>query len=282
MLGTGATACRGAVEFPYSRPVPDLEDALALRAAGEGAWLAFSDPRYESLNGMFGGWTAAIALRGVIGLAPDVGTPSAITISFMDKVPSGVDIVLRVACVGASRSISHWRVDVTTADDERPLAQAMAVLSRRRETDGRTQPAMPTVPDPESLGEFHPPGAQGERTVHRPVIGYPAYNLPDTASIAWVRETTGRRVDRVQLVFLADSYAPRSFYWSDGPRMNATMTMSVFLHATDDEVAAIGDDYILNEAVGTRGASSTSGQQARLWSRHGDLLLTTEQLCWYA
>jgi acyl-CoA thioesterase len=43
----------------------------------------------------------------------------------------------------------------------------------------------------------------------------------------------------------------------------------------------VGDDYVLNEATGTRGEHSTSGQQARLWSRDGALLATTEQLCWY-
>jgi acyl-CoA thioesterase len=57
--------------------------------------------------------------------------------------------------------------------------------------------------------------------------------------------------------------------------------MSVYFHATDDEVAAIGDDYILNEATGSRGARSTAGQHARLWSRAGVLLATSEQLSWY-
>jgi len=45
--------------------------------------------------------------------------------------------------------------------------------------------------------------------------------------------------------------------------------------------AAVGAGYILNEATGTRGVHSTSGQQARLWSRESVLLATTEQLCWY-
>ena len=51
--------------------------------------------------------------------------------------------------------------------------------------------------------------------------------------------------------------------------------------ATADELATVGTDFILNEAVGTRGEQSTSGQQARLWSREGALLATTEQLAWY-
>jgi acyl-CoA thioesterase len=48
-----------------------------------------------------------------------------------------------------------------------------------------------------------------------------------------------------------------------------------------NELEAVGDDYILNQAVGTRGAEGTAGQQACLWSPQGVLLATTEQLCWY-
>ena len=55
----------------------------------------------------------------------------------------------------------------------------------------------------------------------------------------------------------------------------------MYFHGTAEEIDAVGDDYLLNEATGTRGERSTSGQQARLWSRDGALLATTEQLCWY-
>lgn len=57
--------------------------------------------------------------------------------------------------------------------------------------------------------------------------------------------------------------------------------MSVYFHATPEELAAAGADYVMVEATGTRGESSTSGQQARLWSRQSALLATTEQLAWY-
>lgn len=97
----------------------------------------------------------------------------------------------------------------------------------------------------------------------------------------WVRDVSGRPVDHLLLAYFADQYAPRSFFWGEGPRPSATISLSVYFHATDDEIAAVGDDYILNEATGTRAEYSTSGQQARLWSRGGALLATTEQLCWY-
>jgi acyl-CoA thioesterase len=259
----------------------DLEEALTVVAGGDGEWSAFADPRYESLNAMFGGWTTAIALRTVQDSIGSSAKPSAITINFVDRVEPGSDIRIRVDALGGSRSVTHWRADVTSATDRATLASATVVMTERRDTDGLTGPSMPAGADPESLDVFHPPGPQGERSMVRPISGQPPFGQGSTHSTAWVREMTGRVVDHLQLALLADQFAPRPWFWSDGPRACSTMTMSVYFHATDDELAEVGDDYILNEAVGTRGAQSTSGQQARLWSRRGDLLATSEQLCWY-
>jgi len=123
------------------------------------------------------------------------------------------------------------------------------------------------------------PGPQGKQTMIRAISGEHASG--DTTGALWVRVRSGRALDHLQLAYLADQYAPRSFFWGVGVRPSATLTMSVYVHGTSEEIAAVGDDYVLNEATGTRGEQSTSGQQARLWSRSGVLLATTEQLCWY-
>ena len=57
--------------------------------------------------------------------------------------------------------------------------------------------------------------------------------------------------------------------------------MSVYFHATAPELAEVGDDVVLSEAFGTRGAESTSEEHVRLWSRQGALLATSIQLAWY-
>src|SRR5579864_671032 len=67
----------------YPLVISDLDEALALRAAGSGSWLAFADPRYESINAMFGGWTAAIALHAVLLSAQGTAQPSALTINYI-------------------------------------------------------------------------------------------------------------------------------------------------------------------------------------------------------
>jgi acyl-CoA thioesterase len=260
--------------------VSELEAALSLRRDGD-YWTAFADPRYESANAMFGGWTTAVMLRAVVESSDGDARPSAITSNFVGAVEPGADVRIRTRRLGGGRSVAHWFAELAPAGEDQALACATVVLASRRPTDGHVQPAMPHAPDPESLPEFHAPGPQGERSLLRPIVGAPPFGRGDTNSAAWVREMTGRRVDRLQLAFLADQFAPRPFFWSEGPRPSATLTMTVYFHATDEEIAAVGDDYILSEAVGSRGESSTAGQHARMWSRAGALLATTEQLCWY-
>lgn len=256
-----------------------LEDALMLRSDGPGRWLAYADPDHESINAMFGGWTAAVALGSVMRSALGGASPSALTVNFIEAIAPGQEVAIESCHLGGGRSIEHWRADVRATSDALIMASAMVVLTNRRTTDGHSQRPMPIAPDPETLEEFHAPGRQGQQTIIRLISG--EFASGDSSSCHWVRDLSGRPLDYRQLAYLADQYAPRSFYWGPGPRPAATLTMSIYFHATDDEIASAGDDYLLIEATGTRGEQATSGQQACLWSRQGALLATTEQLSWY-
>jgi acyl-CoA thioesterase len=191
----------------------------------------------------------------------------------------GSDVVVAPQRLGGGRSIEHWRADLRAVDADDLLATALVVLSNRRATDAHTQFEMPDVPAPDGLERIHAPGSQGQQSEIRQISG--EWGSGDTTGLLWVRDANGRPLDHLQLAYLADQYAPRSFFWGEGMRPSATITLSVYFHATADELAAVGTDYVLNEATGTRGVESTSGQQARLWSPDGVLLATTEQLCWY-
>jgi acyl-CoA thioesterase len=259
----------------------EFDDAVALRAIEAGLWLAVADPRYEARTGMFGGWTAAVLLRAVLLEADPHFTPCAMTINYIQKIEPGSNVFIRARRMGGSRSIQHWQAEVLQAAAGPALAQAMLVLAARPETDGRTEPAMPDVTAPERLEDYYLPFPAGQIALKKPVYGYPPFARGSTASAAWVREFSGRKLDYVQLAFLSDLYPPRPFFWSAAARPYATMSLSVYFHATQAEIELIGTDFILNEAVGTRGGDAISGQQARLWSRDGKLLLTTEQLGWF-
>jgi acyl-CoA thioesterase len=261
-------------------PAGDLESALALSRSGAGAWTAHADPNYESANGMFGGWTAAMLLRAVCAEVDGEAAPTAINVNFVGKIEPGSDLLIRTRRVGGGRSVGYWQIELTTADIT--LAVASVVLTKRRETDGHLEVKMPVAPDPATLIAVHAaPGPCGERISDRPIFGLPPFSQESTYSTSWVRETSGRAVDHAQLALLADHRAPRSFFWSDGPRPSSTLTLSVYFHATESELAAVGDEEILSEAFGIRGADSTSEEHLRLWSRRGELLATSVQMAWY-
>jgi acyl-CoA thioesterase len=259
-----------------------LDAALALDRLDEHRWRAHADADHESISAMFGGWTTAVLLRAALAATATDAQPSAVTANFIRPVVPGSDVTITALRLGGGRSLEHWRAELHAIDDaEAPelLATALIVLTNRRDSDAHLQLVMPVVPDPEGLEQIHAPGPQGQQTDIRDVAG--EWGSGDTRGLLWVRDASGRALDHVQLAYFADQYAPRSFFWGDGMRPSATITLSVYFHATAAELVAVGTDYVLNEATGTRGVQSTSGQQARLWSREGVLLATTEQLCWY-
>jgi acyl-CoA thioesterase len=262
--------------------VGSLDEALALDPLGENRWAAHADPDHESINAMFGGWTAAVSLAAVLASASSPLTPSALSVNFIRAVVPGTRPVIYVEHLGGSRSTDHWRADLRAAEDDALQASATVALTARRPTDDHDQQAMPEVPGPAALEEFHAPGTQGRQTDIRRVSGSEdMYGGGDTRTSAWIRMVSGRPHDHVQLAYLADQFAPRSFYWGEGVRPSATLTMSVYFHATAVDLVEAGTGYLLAEATGTRGAQGTSGQRARLWSPTGTLLATTEQLAWY-
>ena len=61
----------------------------------------------------------------------------------------------------------------------------------------------------------------------------------------------------------------------------ATITLSAYFYANSEEMSSAKTDYILMDAIGTRGKDSVYGARANLWSRDGALLATTEQLAWF-
>lgn len=260
----------------------DLERALDLSAGtDQHHWAVTADANYESANGMFGGWTTAVMLKAVVLADDSEATPVSITVNFISQVEPGAAVLIETRHVGGGRSVSHWVCELRTLERE-VLAAGSVVLAVRRDTDGHVDVQMPTAPDPSTVPIISAaPGPAGERTLLRAVEGFPPFARERTYSLAWVRETSGRDIDYLQLAYLADHRPPRSFFWSDGPRPSATLTLTTWFHATGEELSLIGDDELLSEAFGTRGSQSISEEHLRLWSRNGHLLASSAQADWY-
>ncbi len=259
----------------------EFDESIQLQAQSTNVWTAHADHRRVAMSGMYGGWTATLLLHAILKDAVDAGSVSALTIHFLHAIIPGSALTVRTRNVNSSRSLSVWHAEVEVDGVPGPAATATAVIARRRDSFSFVDIAMPDVPPPDTLPELHPPGTFGERSLVRPAIGRTPFNQPDTRSVAWVREMSGRALDSLQLAYLADNYPPKTWSMRSDPSPYSTITMSIYFHGTHEEVSALGDDYVLIEAAGTRAQASTVGAQGRIWSRDGLLLVTTEQLGWF-
>lgn len=258
-----------------------LEDSLAIDTSAPHRLTARTDPNYEANTGMFGGWTSALLLKAVLDHRDASGSPSAMTVNFVERIPPGELIILAITRLGGGRSLAHWRCDIQRELDGALLATASIVLANRRETDQAIDIAMPDAAPPHDLPLTHPPGPFGRQVETRVIDGAPPFNRPDMRSLSWIREASGRPVDAIQLAFLSDVYAPRVFHISAAPRPSSTVTLSITYLAGSDELARVGDDYVLSEVEGTRIEQAQAGSRSNLWSPQGTLLATSEQLCWF-
>ena len=258
-----------------------FDESLALAAAGPGRWAGIASPRYEAVIGVFGGWTVALLLKAVLVEPEAIGSPVSITVNFIAALPPGADIVIDVTRLGATRSLAHWRCDLRLAGDDAVVATAIVIMASRRASDSRTEPKMPDVPPPEALQGYFPPFAKNPPMESRSPMPPPPFNKPDSRTLSWEREASGRAIDVLTLALLSDLGAPRVYLVSPGPRPSATLTLSVTFLAGPEELAACGDDFILADMMATRIEHSTVGSRKDMWSRAGTLLATSEQLCWF-
>jgi len=80
---------------------------------------------------------------------------------------------------------------------------------------------------------------------------------------------------------VTDHSPPRAMY-ALGPGVSTTtLSLTAYLHATTEEIAEIGEDFVLVECEGRVGNAGASDERSSYWSRNGKLLATSEQLAWY-
>lgn len=253
---------------------------------GPGAWEADPDPRYWNMMGPWGGWTAGLMLEAVLAEPGRNGSPVSMTMHFMAGFTEApVQIATRL--VKGGRSLSFWSSEVS--QNGVAVAHGIVTLAVRPQTDVFRDKEMPLVAAPEDVATVQrPPGENmGPRFFQmcetKGIKNYPGLSgeAGDTQSIAWVRDVEHRPLDYVMVAMLADLYPPRIFLRRPARAPATTVSMTVYFHGSDEELGAVGDDFILAEAEGRHFNAGTFDHHAALWRRDGVLLATSEQLCWF-
>jgi acyl-CoA thioesterase len=256
--------------------------AIIVRPNPVGVCLTVSmQPEYASFAGAFGGWTAAQAMLASEQLAREGEEPIALTIDFLKAVSEG-DAEAHASVVNSSKSTQFMRVETKQSDTLR--ASSSVIWSRRRETDHLAAIACPATQAPEGLAPLVLPSPENtwlQRFDMRHSFGRPLKRSEQMRSLVWTRFRDDLPLNVHRLVALADASVPRIFYHYSASAPISTLTMSVYFHATSQEIAQINSDFVLIEASSSGGSNGYFDQQVRIWSREGKLLATSSQLVWF-
>ena len=237
-------------------------------------------PSFKNINDPYGGWSAAVLARAILDTCDPELDLVALTTDYL-SVPSGGRLQIDVDCDRSGRRTEFWRAVLTGRADTSPANRAIAILARRRDTLEWTEGSSPDVPPPEDCHTIDLPMAWNRVIEIKPTMDFPMSMDVATHFSSWVRFTPGRALDSVALVALADTPMPRLFQVIGRQESVATVSMTVYLHATSADYAAVGDDYLLVDTRGARGGRGFYDQHATIWSRDGRLLVTPQQIVWY-
>jgi acyl-coenzyme A thioesterase PaaI-like protein len=249
-----------------------------------GHWTTVAGPEWSNPGGgLWGGYAIGLCVRVMEAEADAIGEPLSLTLTYAASLPSGrLDIRTRRLRQGGS--VGVWEVEVLPAGSAQVGVHAIVTMARRPQTPEFVFTHMPEAPDPESLPS-PPPSAQthyGAAAFERRMLdgGLPPRPTGNSRTLAWARSRRGP-LDKALLGMMTDHSAPRVMYALGPAVMTTTLSLTAYLHATVEEIAQVGDDFILVECEGRVGGRGASDERSSYWRRDGKLLATSEQLAWY-
>jgi acyl-CoA thioesterase len=262
--------------------MPAFADLIDLKHAADSLWAGEADTTYSHPGGQFGGWTAAVLLKAAMMEPGERGAPLSITTLFTDAVGAG-PIEVRTRLLRAGSRLQFWRAEVAQRD--KVCAHAQITFGQRRTASGFTDAEMPELaaPDDERMISFSPPTEFGKKLEGKSLPWGPDWkpNTFPARSIFWARHKDGVQLDHCLLTLLADFAPPRPMMKSGRFMLSSTVSMNIYFHGSDEEVAQVGDDYTLNNTVARRCEGGYFDHELHLWSRSGALLMTSEQVAAY-
>jgi acyl-CoA thioesterase len=261
----------------------DFDQAVTLQSQGDGRYSGSTHAAWLNMVGPFGGITAAVMLQAVMQQPERLGNPVSLTVNFCAGLAEGgFEVTARAA--RTNRSTQHWTVELVQSGQT--AITATVVTATRRSTFSSNETQMPSVDAPHNLQQTHIPRLSwAQRYDMRFITG----NLPtvwdgkegSSLTRVWVRDVQERSVDFASLTALADTFFPRVFLRRAIFAPIGTVSMTVYFHADDADLAALGSGFVLGQAQAQCFFNGFFDQTAQLWSEAGTLLATTHQVVYY-
>ena len=260
-----------------------FDDAILLQPAGDG-FAGRTSPAYANFIGPYGGITAAQCLNAVLQHPQRLGDPVAFTINFAAAVADG-EFQLRPRPARTNRSTQHWIVEMLQGGEV--VATATALTAVRRPTWGGHEAHMPQVAVPAEVPRSRRKGvAWLERYEMRYLMGmiprdWDGGGAQESLSRLWVRDEPPRPLDFASLAALCDVFFPRIWLRRARQTPLGTVSMTVYFHASAEELEDAGTGYLLAQARGQGFSGGYFDHAGQVWSEGGELLATTHQVMYY-
>lgn len=260
-----------------------FDEAIRLDTIGADLRRGRTHPEWANMVGPFGGITAAVLLAAVERHPDRIGEPLALTVNFAAPIADGdFDIGLRAA--RTNRTNQHWIVELSQEGVVKTTATA--IFAVRRESWADTEKEPPSAPAPEEVPAVDPglvqwTGLYDTRYVEGAMPGKGGDPSSSSTSTLWVRDRARRRVDYPALAALCDIFYPRVFLRRGAFLPSGTISLTTYFHADQQQLNALGDDFVLATAHANRFANGYFDQSAQVWTRAGGLLATTHQIVYF-
>ena len=257
-----------------------FDAAIALTHEPPDRWHGRTSEDYWNMVSPYGGVTAGAMMQAMLDHPERRGSPLAFTINFLAPIEAG-EFVIDTELVRANRSSQHWAIRLS--QQERVLAQVIAICALRRETWSQLEAARPEVPPAEHCEVAPPRKATGflQRYEFRIVRGTPFAVNEDSLSHVWVADNPPRPLDFASLTALCDSFLPRIFLRRPDFVPIGTVSINIYFHVGEEALARQGAAPLLAVAQAQAFSDGHFDHHGHVWSKDGALLATTQQLVWY-
>lgn len=265
------------------KPHP-FDEAVALTPQADGTWLGHTSPAYGNMVGPFGGITTAQLLQAILQHPQRLGDPVSLTVNFCAALVEG-PLVVNAYPARTNRSTQHWIAEMVQGEEV--VMTGTAVTALRRETWGVDEEPMPLCPPPLEvpLPTVEPPIEFPKRYELRPITG----SLPavwdgtghSSLSQLWVRDHPARPLDFASLAAIADIFFPRVFIRRSTHVPVGTVSMTVYFHASAEQLAQTGKGFLLGQARAQAFRNGFFDQTSQLWNEDGVMLVSTHQIVYY-
>lgn len=261
-----------------------MTTAMPFDRVAAGHWTTIAGTEWSNPGGeLWGGYAIGACVR-VLEHEPEArGEVLSLNLTYVAALTSG-EIDVHTKQLRQGGSIGVWEILLRSKDTTQVAVHGVVTLARRPNTKPFSFAQMPNAPDPDTLPALEMPGVMdryGAQAFERRIVdGFPPVPGGSARSLAWVRPRSGR-IDKALLAMVTDNSPPRVMYALGQNVWSTTLSLTTYLHATEQDLTQIGDDFILIECDGQVGNDGASDERSNYWSRDGRLLATSTQLAWY-